>query len=126
MEAIEKAANDAKLDPQSSEARATIARANQLVKDRDNQRSVCFNSIINAPAPMPAFNPGPLQPVQGAPQINDTGTLQQSSSGVDCTKLRAAYDSLGPVASTADAIGKLDKLKLPGISQEGTSLAFAG
>jgi hypothetical protein len=74
-------------------------------------------------APLPDFNPGPLQPVPTPPLIVDSYT--PPSSGVDCTKLRAAYDSLGPVASTADAVAKLNHIKIPGVSQvTGTSLAL--
>jgi hypothetical protein len=74
-------------------------------------------------APAPQLDPQPLEPVRGAPRIDDTGPLQQHSP-VDCTKLRAAYDSLGPVTSTADAVGKINHLKIPGLSQvEAVSLA---
>jgi hypothetical protein len=74
-------------------------------------------------APAPQLDPQPLQPVRGAPLIGDS--VQQPSSPVDCTKLRAAYNSLGPVTSTADAVNKLNQLKIPGISQvEAASLAL--
>jgi hypothetical protein len=67
----------------------------------------------------------PLQPVQGPPVMGND--VIPPSSAVDCTKLRAAYDSLGPVTDTADAVAKLKKLKIPGISQvEGVSLALCG
>lgn len=48
---------------------------------------------------------------------------QGDSSPVDCTQLRKAYDSLGPVIDTGDAVAKLNKL--PGLSQvTGTSLGL--
>ncbi|GFG48895.1 DUF732 domain-containing protein [Mycolicibacterium agri] len=48
---------------------------------------------------------------------------QGETSAVDCTKLKAAYDSLGPVIDTGDAVARLNKL--PGLSQvTGTSLAL--
>ena len=48
---------------------------------------------------------------------------QGDSAPVDCTQLRKAYDSLGPVIDTGDAVAKLNKL--PGLSQvTGTSLGL--
>ncbi|WP_131816167.1 hypothetical protein [Mycolicibacterium porcinum] len=133
IRAINNAANDRPVDQReafskSPEGIAMMAQANQLVKDRDDQRKLCFDSLaLQAPAPID-FNPGPLeQPIgQGVPQIDDTN-MPESSSNVDCTKLRAAYDTLGPVTDNADAAAKLNHLKIPGLSLiTGTSLALCG
>lgn len=77
-----------------------------------------------APTPID-FDPGPLPQSPDRPLVVDSYT--PPSSNVDCTKLRAAYDSLGPVTDATDAADKLNIMKVPGLSWiTGTSLALCG
>lgn len=67
------------------------------------------------PVARPDLNPEPSPPTQAS----------EPSNGVDCTQLKGAYDSLGPVVDIGDAVAKLNKM--PGLSQvQGTSLALCG
>lgn len=68
----------------------------------------------------------PLAPVE-LPTQPEPPALQPDDgrSPVDCTKLRGAYDSLGPVLDAGDAAEKINHLKIPGLSQvTGTSLGL--
>lgn len=111
----------------SPEGLAEVARERQVVQDRDHPPLACFS--LQPVAAAPELNPPPLQPVPGSPLIDDiqSGPDSEVAAPVDCTKLRGAYDALGPVADSADAAAKLNHLKIPGISQvTGTSLALCG
>ena len=52
---------------------------------------------------------------------------QGETAPVDCTKLRDAYDSIGPVINGADAAEKINRLRIPGVSQvTAVSLGLCG
>jgi hypothetical protein len=90
----------------------------KIVDERDHPPQSCFP--LQTVSSAPYFDPEPLQPLPEDP-------APSVESNVDCTKLRAAYDTLGPVTNTADAAAKLNHLKIPGLSQvTGTSLALCG
>lgn len=67
----------------------------------------------------------PLAPIELPKEPEPPVAANTPSSGVDCTQLKGAYDSLGPVVDIGDAVAKLNKM--PGLSQvQGTSLALCG
>lgn len=103
-----------------------MARANQLIAERTQQSATCWDTLtLRAPAPVDDFNPAPLDPLPDRPMIVDS--YAPPTSNVDCTKLRAAYDALGPVTDATDAAAKLNHMKIPGLSLiTGISLAQCG
>jgi hypothetical protein len=91
------------------------------IGDINNQRNM--SNIILA---CQNIQSTPLAPVQLPKEPEPP--VQQPDDGrspVDCTKLRGAYDSLGPVLDAGDAAEKINHLKIPGLSQvTGASLAL--
>jgi hypothetical protein len=86
-----------------------LAQMRKIVDERDHPPQSCFP--LQTVSSAPYFDPEPLQQLPEAPLIVDPAPSVESN--VDCTKLRAAYDTLGPVTNTADAAAKLNHLKIP-------------
>lgn len=120
----------------NGEVDKALAKQKQLIDERQAQAFTCWDTLSAPPqSPMgpllPTLDPLPDAPLDErlpqptAPMIVDS--LGDPQSAVDCTKLRSAYDSLGPVTSSADAVAKLNHLKIPGLSQvTGVSLGLCG
>lgn len=97
----------------NGDGQAAIDLANFLSACARGEPYVPGDRIVD-PVARPDLSP-PVQP----PEAN------QPSSGVDCTQLRDAYDSLGPVVDVGEAVGRINKL--PGLSQvQAASLALCG
>lgn len=91
------------------------------IADINNQRNM--SNIILA---CQGVKSTPLVPVE-LPKEPEPPVQQPDDgrSAVDCTKLRGAYDTLGPVINAGDAAEKINHLKIPGLSQvTGASLAL--
>lgn len=102
-------------------AESVLAQAKRMEAERSNIPAAC--TPLQPVADAPYFNPAPLAPMPETPLIVDGVAPQQS--GVDCTKLRQAYNDMGPVVNIGDAVARLNKI--PGLSQvQGTSLALCG
>ncbi len=103
---------------------AALAQMQKIVYDRDHPPDNCVP--LQSVSALPSFNPGPLA-VPDKPLIVDSLPDADAEAPVDCTQLRRAYDSLGPVLDTADAAAKLNHLRVPGLSQvTGLHLAMCG
>jgi len=108
-------------------AQSVLDQSKKLEDERSHPPLSC--QPLSAAASAPYFKPDPLQPVPDKPLIADSlsGPPSDATSPVDCTKLKGAYDSLGPVSNSADAAAKLNHMKIPGVSQvTGASLALCG